>query len=330
MEKDSIQHGKKVKTEKKQIELEIGEIDEELVINLQQWQEDRAREKTEKIREQKRKNYKNQTEGRKLTIKQKYEIYHDYKPIVPEIMNTSNSIKKESGTEGIGTAEKITKDSLILEAMGALDNMILEPETSSAGTDVEVIKNEIPWHRPAAITGMEGRPDISEVIGRSMTNHNQEIDEIQIAQEEFSLPMHIFKNCVKKTCHKSITEKVTKIVRKHKKLYLLAQMRKIRTKMQRLKRLQNIAKYGRKKKEKQKWKMETDWKRNKKSMAFCMNRKTKNVSYFNCKLLKHNDKIFQCKCIVLVHKLNTPQKSKNRQPHLDMYSKIKRCTRTTK
>ena len=61
-------------------------------------------------------------------------------------------------------------------------------------------------------------------------------------------------------------------------------------------------------------------------MAYCMNKETKEVSYFDCTSLTQNDKIFKCRCLLKIKKLDKSHNDNN-QPHQDMYSRIKRNTR---
>jgi hypothetical protein len=346
----------KVKIEQKHIELKIGDKDEELVKNLQKWQEQQAREKIEKIRELKRINYRNKIEGKKLTIKQKYEIYHDFEPIAQKTSDDNNGTKKKSGKiwtppkiekqqesefkklgkqvkeENMGTAEILTKEMLIAEAMDAIDNMTMGPVASSVGPGVTDVKNEETQHQPTPTGG--GWQHQHGIVGRGMTNHGGKVDNIEIDLEEFSLPIEIFQ-LGQKDRNLSYRIKMGKIIRKHRKTYLIAQMRKIQAKMQTIKRLQNISRYRKKERrnkaiknqKRRNWRKGAHGERCKNSKAYCMNSKTNKVIFLGSKSLKQNDKIFQCKCIVLITKLNTAYNHDSKQPYLDMYSRIKRNTR---
>ena len=346
----------KVKTEKKFIELNINDIDEELVQNLQKWEEQqekdknekiKAEEKIKKIRDLKRINYMKhekcmKRKGEKMTIKQKFEIYHSFRPSAQQI-DKHNGTTRESGktrvqpkTENLekqkkgknmGTTEILTKQILLAEAMDAIDTMTFEP-VSSADRSGEAHTSQ---HQPGG-----GWQNVNEKGGRSMTNHGGKIESIIIDNKEFSLPIGMIES-VQKERSTSDRRKMVTIIRKHKKAYLVVQMEKVRAKILALQRLQSISKFKKKDKENRKESQERKHKivksQNRKitksqnlkiePKSHCINPKSNKVIFLGSKTLGKNDKIFQCKCIVMVTRINVTHTYGNNQPCFDMYSRIK-------
>jgi hypothetical protein len=257
----------KVETEEKVIELNINELDEELVQNLQKWQDQQAKdqnektkaeEKLKKIRELKKINFMKHEQymkrkGKKMTIKQKFEIYHSFRPTAQQIDKHNSATKEARKTRipqekenlekqkkeiNMGTTEILTKQSLLTEAMDAVDTMTFEPMASPDRRG----EAHTSQHQPGG-----GWPN----EGRAMTDHGGRVGNVTIDNKDFSLPIEMVKS-VQKERSEMHRKKMFAIIRKHKKAHLMTKMKKAKAKIQMIYRLRNISKSKKKDKKNRK------------------------------------------------------------------------------